>query len=190
MPAIVAYQGEAGAFSEGAAHQFIPGPTELLPCETFADAVAAVETGRANYAAIPVHNITAGPVRAALDALDRASGIERLREIRIHIHLALMAPAGATLDGIREVHSHLMALGQCRKFLAQHSRIRPIEAYDTAGAARLIAALADPAVGAIAAPWAAGRNGLVILAEGLEDRADNLTTFVLIQRRPESSSAS
>lgn len=182
MRPIVAYQGEPGAFSEGAASRFIEGEIDLLPCETFTEAVAAVERGAANFAAIPIHNITAGPVHAALNALQNSSAIEQIDEKQIHIHLALMAVPGALLDGIREAHSHQMALGQCGVFLAAHPSIVPVEANDTAGAARLVAAWNDPRRAAIAAVWAASRHGLVVLAEGLEDRANNLTTFVLIAR--------
>ena len=99
------------------------------------------------------------------------------------VRLALLGIAGTKIDAIREVLSHEMALKQCRIFLAAHPQMKPVEAHDTAGAARMVAIRRDPSVAAIAAPWAAKHYGLAILQEGLEDRPDNATTFVLIKRR-------
>ena len=76
-----------------------------------------------------------------------------------------------------------MALKQVTRFLAAHPHIKAVEAYDTAGAARMVAIRRDPTAAAIAARWAAAHYGLVILEEGLEDRPDNATTFVLVRRR-------
>ena len=105
------------------------------------------------------------------------------------MRLALLGVNGATIDGVREALSHEMALKQCRRFLAKHPLITPVEAHDTAGAARMVAIRRDPTVAAIAAPWAAKHYGLTILAEGLEDRPDNATTFVLLGRRSAIASA-
>ena len=183
VPPIVAFQGETGAFSEAAAEQLVPGPLTLLPCPTFDAAVRAAVNGHADYAVIPVHNITAGPVHEALDAIAQFASLEQIGEYSLMVRLALMGLAGTTVDGVREVLSHQMALKQCRRFLDAHPNITAIEAPDTAGAARMIAIRRDPSAAAIAAPWAAKHYGLTILAEGLEDRADNATQFLLLRRR-------
>jgi prephenate dehydratase len=190
MRQIVAFQGESGAFSEVAAAQLVPGPITLLPCVTFDDAVRAVVDGVADFAAIPIHNVIAGPVHAALDAMAPFASIERVGEHVLGIRLALLGLSGAEPADIREVLSHEMALKQCMRFLAAHPYMTPVVAPDTAGSARMVAIRRDPTVAAIAAPWAAAHYGLVILAEGLEDRPDNATTFVLIRRRPATSGLS
>ena len=181
---IVAFQGETGAFSEAAAEQLVPGPVTLLPCRSFDSAVRAVVDGYADFAVIPVHNIIYGTVHTALDAMAPFASLERLRELVLPIRLSLLGLPGATVDGVREVLSHPVALAQCGRFLAEHGSITPVDAYDTAGAARMVAVRRDPAVAAIAAPWAAKHYRLAVIAEGLEDRADNATTFVLVRRRP------
>jgi prephenate dehydratase len=179
---IVAFQGETGAFSERAAALLVPGQLALLPCDTFDAAVRAVVNGNADYAVIPVENLIAGPVHAALDAMAQFSSLERVRELTLPVRLALLGLPGAVIGQVREVLSHGVALKQVTRFLAEHPAIRAVEAPDTAGAARMVAIRRDPAVAAIAAPWAAKHYGLTILAEGLEDRSDNGTKFVLLRR--------
>ncbi|MEO7456769.1 MAG: prephenate dehydratase domain-containing protein [Gemmatimonadaceae bacterium] len=183
MRPIVAFQGETGAFSEAAAARLVEGDIMLLPSRTFDAAVRAVVDGHADFAVIPVHNLIAGPVHAALDAMAPFASLERVRELDLPIHLALLGIVGATAGGVREVLSHPVALKQCGRYLAAHPAVTAVEAADTAGAARMVAIRRDPTVAAIAAPWAAKHYGLVILAEGLEDRADNATTFALIRRK-------
>ena len=187
MRPIVAFQGETGAFSEAAAEQLVPGPLTLFPCATFDAAVRAVVNGHADYAVIPVMNLIAGPVHAALDAMAPFASLERVGELALPVRLALLGLSGAAVPELREVLSHPVALRQCTRFLAEHPHIVAVEAHDTAGAARMVAIRRDPSVAAIAAPWAAVRYGLVVLAEGLEDRPDNTTTFVLVRRMPLSS---
>ncbi len=179
---IVAFQGETGAFSEAAAEQLVKGPLTLLPCATFDAAVRAVVDGHADYAVLPIENLIAGPVHGALDAMAPFASLERMGELALPIRLALLGLAGTNAGEVREVLSHPIALRQCTRFLAEHPHIVAVEAHDTAGAARMVAIRREPTLAAIAAPWAAKHYGLAILAEGLEDRPDNTTTFVLIRR--------
>lgn len=183
MRPIVAFQGETGAFSEKAAEQLVPGDIALFPCPTFDATVRAVVNGHADYAAIPVKNLIAGPVHDALSAIAQFSSLEHVGEMVLPIHLALLGLADAQVNDITEVLSHGIALQQCNIFLAKHPQMRTFEAHDTAGAARMVGIRRDPTAAAIAAPWAAKYYGLTVLAEGLEDRPDNVTTFTLIRRR-------
>lgn len=180
---IVAFQGETGAFSEVAAEELVPAPRTLLPCATFDAVVRAVVNGHADFGVLPIENAIVGPVHAALDAMTQFASIERIGEQSIPIRMALLGLPGARVTTISEVLSHPVALRQCKRFLAAHPYIKVIEAHDTAGAARMVAIRRDPTVAAIAAPWAAGHYALTVLAEGLEDRADNTTRFVLVRRK-------
>ena len=148
---------------------------------TFADVVRAVTESGVDFGVLPIANIIAGPVHEAVDALD-APGVERLGDYLLPIRLALLGLPDSSAAQIREVLSHPIALLQCRNWLAARPQIRVVEAPDTAGAARLVAIRRDRHAAAIAATWAADQYGLVVLAEGLEDRADNATRFVLIRR--------
>lgn len=139
--------------------------------------------GHADFGVLPLENLVAGPVHESLDALERYASIERVRELTLPVHLALLGLPGATVQGIRQVLSHPIALKQCGEWLWAHRLISVVEAPDTAGAARMVGIGRDPSVAAIASTWAAAHYGLVILAEGLEDRPDNATRFVLLRRR-------
>ena len=77
-----------------------------------------------------------------------------------------------------------MALAQCTRWLRAHPSIVVRAAYDTAGAARDVAARGDARAAAIAGRGAAARYGLDILAANIEDRSDNQTRFLLIARAP------
>ena len=183
MRPIVAFQGESGAFSEKAIEFLVEGPVKLLSCNTFDATTGAVVQGIADLAVIPVENLMAGPVHAALDALAAAPELEQIGEHLLPVRHALLGLAGAEIGDIREALSHEMALKQCRRFFAEHPGISAVEAHDTAGAARLVGIRRDPSVAAIAGAWAAERYGLVVIQDGLQDHADNFTRFVLVKRR-------
>ena len=97
--------------------------------------------------------------------------------LRIRFHL--MAAPGATLASIRTVHSHVHALGQCRRVIAELG-LAPVISGDTAGAAREIADAADPTQAAISPPLAADIYGLEVLRRDVEDEDHNTTRFVVL----------
>jgi prephenate dehydratase len=183
---IVAFQGESGAFSEKAVEHLVAGPLTLLPCTSFDATTGAVVEGMADFAVIPVENLIAGPVQAALDALAAAPELEQVGEHQLPVRHALLGLEGATLSDIRQALSHQMALKQCGRFFAEHPQIEAVEAHDTAGAARLVGIRRDKTVAAIAGAWAAERYGLVVIMDGLQDHAENFTRFVLVRRKPMS----
>jgi len=177
----VAFQGELGAFSELAIRQQWPKGATPVPCRTFPDTIASVRSGAAEYGVIPVENAIVGAVHVALDAL-RSAGIEVVErsELRVPIHLCLLAPHGASLAELRLVHSHAVALAQCRIFFARHGWLIPAPHDDTAGAARMVSELGDRTVGAVASEMAAERYNLEIIARHVEDVPANWTRFLVI----------
>ncbi|MCC7195841.1 MAG: hypothetical protein IT356_09825 [Gemmatimonadaceae bacterium] len=179
----VAFQGEPGAFGDLAIQRAWPAGAIAVPCGTFDAVLDALVAGAVDLAVVPVENLIVGPVAAALEALEgRASLLEYASDLRLPVHHALMAPRGATLEGLRTVRSHPVALAQCQRFLTAHAWIAPVEHFDTAGAARDVAGDGDVTVGAIASEAAAERYGLVVLAHGVQDAADNWTRFVVLRR--------
>ncbi len=155
---------------------------EPLPCPTFEDAFTAVESGAAALAMIPIENSIAGRV-ADIHHLLPHSQLHIVGESFLPIHFQLMAPRGATLEGIRSVRSHIHALGQCRKIVRLHGWTGHV-AGDTAGAAREIAELGDLTAAALAPRMAADLYGLDILAEDVEDEHHNTTRFVVLSTEP------
>lgn len=181
MTIVVAYQGEPGAFSELAIVALWKSDATPLSCHRFSDVIAAVEEGRAELGLLPTENSIAGSVHEAQAAI-AASALVVVRGTSLPIHLTLLALPGATLESLRSVESHPVALRQCAAFLRAHPQLVAREAQDTAGAAREVAMAGDRTRGAIASSRAGVLNGLVTLAEGLEDRADNVTQFAIISR--------
>lgn len=176
----VAFQGVPGAFSEIAIKTRWPEGAIPLPADTFVDALRHVRCGRADFAAIPVENVIAGPVHAAVEALNAAPVLRVHGEVRIPIDLCLMAKADATLEGVRVVHSHQMAIAQSGTFFAAHPWMTPQVHGDTAGAAHDVSQQHELTVAAIASAAAATRYGLTILAHSIQDDPNNWTRFVIV----------
>jgi prephenate dehydratase len=177
----IAFQGQLGAYSHLACRNARP-DYEPMPCTGFEDAFAAVADGTAQLAMIPIDNSVAGRV-ADIHQLMPHSGLHIVGEHFQPVHHHLLALPGATLAGLRQVHSHIHALPQCRTFLREHG-LQPVVAADTAGAARDVAALGDPTVGAIASSLAGEIYGLQSLAANIEDAAHNTTRFVILAKEP------
>lgn len=177
----IAYQGEPGANSHIACSEAYPGH-EPVACRTFEDCFNAVEKGEADLAMIPVENTIAGRV-GDIHYLLQTTRLHITGEVYLPIRFQLMALPGVKLDSIRKARSHIMGLGQCRNFLRQHG-IEAVTAADTAGAAREVAELGDPAIAAIAPRLASEVYGLEIIAENIEDAAHNTTRFVIMARDP------
>ena len=174
----VAFQGEPGAFSELAIAAQWPDGADPLPCPSFDGALTALVAGQADFAVIPVENAIAGAVTVALEALARRAGsLRQVAERRIPIHLALLAVPGARFEQLTHVHSHPVALAQCRIFLARHPQLTAAPEADTAGAARRVAERGDPAHAAIAGSTAGRRYGLAELRPHVEDVPANWTRF-------------
>jgi prephenate dehydratase len=175
----IAFQGEPGANSHIACNEAYPG-CEPLPCPTFEDAFTAIVSGKADLGMIPIENSVAGRV-ADIHHLMPTAKLHIIGEHFLGIRNQLMAPYGATLKGLKTVESHIMALGQCRRFIRKLG-IKAMVAADTAGAAKDVAERGDPSCAAIASRLAAKIYGLNILAENVEDESHSTTRFVVLSR--------
>jgi prephenate dehydratase len=174
----VAYQGEAGAYSERAVLALFPGAAPMA-CETIRLVFSRVTSGEADFGVVPVENSQAGSVNETYDLLLRSSLVGITGEVVIRVDHALLAPAGARLEGVRRAFSHWQALAQCEEFLTTH-HIDPVPVHDTAGGARLVAERGDTEDAAIASVEAGTRLGLTVLAEHIQTYPDNFTKFAAI----------
>ena len=179
----VSFQGAPGCNGHRAALEWNAGCLPL-PCFSFEDALEAVKDGRAAHAIIPIENSQHGRV-ADIHFLLPESDLSIVGEHFMPIHHALMAlPNEDGSEGpFSAAYSHPQALGQSRFFLRERG-IVPMSYADTAGAAAYVAELGDPSVAAIAPIIAAELYGLKVVAENVEDAADNMTRFVLLARAP------
>jgi prephenate dehydratase len=177
--AVIAFQGEHGAYSEEAARNHFGGAVETLPCEAFEGIFAAVEEGRADFGVVPVENSTAGSINKSYDLLlDRDLKVSG--EILMRVRHNLMTLPG-TSRSLREVRSHPQALAQCERFLNRQG-YKAVPWYDTAGSAKDLAENPVDGVGAIASRLAASTYGLEIVQEGIEDAHNNYTRFFTVSR--------
>jgi prephenate dehydratase len=177
----IAFQGEPGAYGDLACRTVYPKLT-TLPCDTFEDTFAAVREGGADLAMIPIDNSVAGRV-ADIHHLLPESGLHIVGEHFQRVVHHLLAPKGATLAGLKVVHSHVHALPQCRRLIKELG-LKAVVHADTAGAAADVARLADPAQAAIASELAGKIHGLVSLRADVADADHNTTRFVVMRREP------
>jgi prephenate dehydratase len=175
----IAYQGEPGANSHQVCVQHYP-DAEAVPCASFEDVFAAVEGGDADLAMIPIDNSIAGRV-ADIHHFLPTSSLHIVAEHFLRIRFHLMGLPGSRIEDIRTVHSHVHALGQCRKIIREHG-FAPVISGDTAGAAREVVEAGDPTMAAISPPMAADIYGLDVLAQDIEDEDHNTTRFVVLSR--------
>ncbi len=173
----IAFQGALGANSHIACRQVYP-DMQPLPCATFEDSFAAVRDGAARLAMIPIDNSVAGRV-ADIHHLLPQSGLYIIGEHFQRVEHCLLGTPDAVIDDLKEVHSHIHALGQCRRLIAELG-LEPAVHFDTAGAARDVAHWADRTKCAIASALAAESYGLKILREQIEDEAHNTTRFIVM----------
>ncbi len=183
----IAFQGEPGANSHLAARDAYP-KMEAFACATFEDALGAVKSGKAKLAMIPIENSVAGRV-ADIHHLLPASGLYIVAEHFERVRHQLLALPRARTSGLKTVHSHIMALGQCRKAI-KALKLAPVVEADTAGAARHVREAGDPTRAAVASKLAAEIYGLRIAKKDIEDAAHNTTRFVVLAAKPIKTKAS
>jgi len=177
----ISFQGAHGAYSDIACRQVYPG-METVPCDTFEDAFAAVQSGSVDLAMIPVDNTLAGRVADVHHFLPK-SGLSIIGEHFLKIEHALLGLKGAKIENLKHVHSHLHALPQCRKIIKELA-LKPHVHADTAGAASEVAQKADPEHAAIASTLAGEIYGLDVLRGDVQDADHNTTRFLILSREP------
>lgn len=178
-PIEVAYFGPEGTFTHQAAREQFGAQARLVPVPTIREVFAAVEGGKQPLGVVPVENTTEGVVTQTLDALAEFD-VTLCAEMVLRISQALISRSGR-LDDIARVASHPQPLAQCRRWLDRHlPHAERIETASTAAAAQRAAD--DPTTAAVASATAAEVYGLTPVAQGIEDRRDNSTRFLVIGR--------
>ena len=174
----VAFQGEAGAYSEQAVFGYF-GSVETVSCESFDAAFDSVNSGKADAALIPIENSLAGSIHQNYDLLLR-NDLHIFGEYLLRVRHCLIANPGVKKSDIKKAISHPQALGQCAGYLRKHE-IKPEPVYDTAGSVKILKESGARDVAAIASKRAAEIYGMEILEEGIEDNAENFTRFLAVK---------
>lgn len=182
----IAFLGPEGTFTEQAllSQPDLAGE-ELVPMATFAEVLAAADSGEVDLGFVAVENSIEGTVNVTIDALALEHELLIQREVVLGIQLCLMARPGVAISDVRTVHTFPVAAGQCRQWLARElPGVEVVAANSNAEAARLVAESADGTVAAVAPSLAAKIYGLEVLATDIEDHPENSTRFVLVGRGP------
>jgi prephenate dehydratase len=181
MSGLIAFQGQHGAYSDLACRVAYPQMT-TLPCETFEAAIAAVNEGRADLAMLPPENSIAGRV-PDMHALLPGSGLSIIAEAFLRVEHCLLAPKGATVESIKRIHAHPVALRQVRNLLRELGA-KPVVQDDNALAAEIVARLNTVEDAAVASSLAGELHGLDVLRRNVEDEAHNTTRFYVMAKTP------
>jgi prephenate dehydratase/chorismate mutase len=176
---LIAFQGEHGAYGEVASREW---NTDLIPvsCGEFAQVFKGVESGLYDYGIVPVENTLGGSVEQ-VNRLLIDTALKVVGAVELPIRLCLLAMPGADHREIRTVYSHPQALAQAREFLSRN-KLEPVQYYDTAGAAKMLAEERPKGSAAIASKLCAELYHLEIVKEGIEDLDRNMTRFLVLSR--------
>jgi len=179
-PTRFAYLGPEGTFAEAALRSVVDSSEgTAVPQPSVAAALAAVRSGDADAALVPLENSVEGSVPATMDGLADGDPLVIVREVFLPVTMTLAGRPGQTLDGVRSLGSHPHALAQCARWLAGDlPEVTPMPFNSTATAAAAVAAGELDA--AVCAPIAAERYGLVALVDDIADHAGAVTRFVLV----------
>lgn len=182
----IAYLGPAGTFSQQAVHKHFGQAVDALAEADIDACFQAVETGRAEYAVVPVENSTEGAIGRTLD-LVVASPLKICGEVILPIHQTLMRrPPSPAEEGvntwptpIKRVYGHAQSLAQCQQWLARHLPHAELVSVvsNSEGARR---AAAEPDAATLGAEAAAELYGLAVVERRVEDEADNTTRFLVL----------
>jgi prephenate dehydratase len=176
-----AFQGERGAFSEDAGHRFFGREATALPRRNFDELFGVVAGGAAAAAVVPIENTLAGAINKNYDLLLEHQ-LVIVGEVVLRVVHNLIAAPGASLDEIRRVYSHPVALAQCERFLRDNPTIEAIATYDTAGSVKMVMEGGRHDEAAIAGLSAATTYGAEVLVPSVESNPQNYTRFVIVAR--------
>ena len=179
----VAIQGVKGCFHEQAARLFYEENEHIVPdifeCSTFDDLYRSLDSADADAAVMAIENTVSGGLLPNFELL-RKYDRKIKGEVFLRIQQNLMALPGQTIEDIKEVRTHYMAINQTREFFKNYPWIRLVESEDTAKSAAEVAAEGLRGVGAVASTLAADLYGLEVLAESIETYKQNFTRFLVL----------
>lgn len=175
----VSFQGERGAYSEGAAISFFHDKIQTISCQTFAKVLKNTEDGESDYSILPVENSLEGSVGESNDLL-LSTNLNAIGEIYYQISHCLIGKG--QIEDVDTVYSHPQALGQCRQFIQEHL-LKAIPSYDTAGSVKIIKELNSKNSACIASKGAAKIYDVPVIQEGIADKTNNHTRFLIFSQK-------
>ncbi|MBK1441884.1 prephenate dehydratase [Parapedobacter sp. ISTM3] len=180
----VAIQGIKGSFHEEAAYKYFGDKIETVECESFKKMCELLKQGKVDYIVMAIENSIAGSLLPNYNLL-RDYRFPIVGEAYLHIKLHLMALPDVSIQDIKYVESHPIALQQCNDYLEENPQFKVTEAEDTAASAKKVSELQLRDTAAIAPQLAAKLYGLEILERRIETNKKNYTRFLILSSKPE-----
>jgi prephenate dehydratase len=177
----VAFPGRDGAHSAFACAKLFPAVADRRALPSFSAVADAVAAGTVHFGVLPIESSLSGSVGETHDLL-HGSPLSIWGETTLLIRHCLVGPAEASLEQIKVIHSHPVALDQCRRLLAEMPWAIPTAAATTADAAAAVVRR-GPEEAAIASEHAARLHGLRVLVRDVGDQPASFTRFVSIANR-------
>ncbi len=189
MKTKIAIQGFKASFHEIAAIKFFGEEIETVECGSFTKLFDVMANQQADFAVCAIENSLAGSLLNNYANIGN-SNLEIIGEVYLRIGMNLMALEGQKIEDLEEVHSHPIALLQCRNFFRNYPNIQIVESSDTALSAEEIYKNQIKKRGAVASKRAAKINHLEILAEDIHDNKRNFTRFLILEDKSKVNSRS
>lgn len=179
----IAIQGFEGSFHQLAAKSYFSDKIEVIPAHSFHELVTLAEDDSKTEGAImAIENSIAGSIMPNYLML-LESQLHAVGEVYLHITQNLMTLPGGVIKNLREVHSHHMAIQQCRQFFRSYPHIHLVETEDTALSAKYVAENQLTDIGVIASASAAKLYGLEIIHPNIQTVKNNFTRFLVLSKR-------
>ncbi|WP_421811115.1 prephenate dehydratase [Flagellimonas sp.] len=178
----VAIQGIKGSNHHQVATDFFGQNIDLLECNSFDAVIDSLLDGAADKGIMAIENSIAGSIIPNYNLVYH-NNIHVIGEHYLNIHHNLMVMKGRSFDDIQEVHSHPMALLQCKEFFKAHPQIKLVESVDTAETAKRIQEGQLTNIAAIAPKMAAELYELDIIADNIQTIVNNSTRFIVLKKQ-------
>ncbi len=178
----VAIQGIKGSNHHQVAQDFFGADIELLECLSFDTLVQHLITGNADKGVMAIENSIAGSIIPNYNLIYH-NNIHIIGEYYLNIHHNLMVKKGRSIKDLKEVHSHPMALLQCKEFFKAYPSIKLVEDVDTAETAKRIQENGLETIGAIAPKVAAALYDLEVIAGNIQTIKNNATRFIILKKQ-------
>ena len=177
---LISFRGEHGAYGEVASREW-SNDCVPVPCSEYSAVFEGVKTGLYDFGIVPVEN-TLGGVVGEVNELLINTDLYVVGAVELPIYLCLLVLPGTDHRDIRTAYSHSQVLAQCRNFLARNG-LEPVQYYDTAGAAKMLAEETPKSSAVIASKLAADIYDLEIIKEDIDDFERNMTRFLVLSKK-------
>lgn len=181
----IAFLGPKGSYSHLAARRYAARHFEQAiecGCQRFADIVALVESGQADYAVLPLENTSSGSINEVYDLLQHTS-LSIVGELTLAIDHCLLVNGESDLNQLTTIYSHPQPFQQCSQFLNRYPQWKIEYCESTAAAMEQVAALRSPQVAALGSAAGGQLYGLQALAHDLANQTQNMTRFIVLARK-------